>query len=225
MTKKEKLCLQLRNKDGQNEETYCRHYIKTKSGYFRLVFFGYQPVFLFCMSLIFTLVRVFAIKPEDGFMVSLICIFLAAVPGFVYLCKIFVGLWYWKYSKNVFVTDEGIWVIGCSSFWWRGAPDFLGRRRLLAPYWSLYGWGELKRVAKTNDVVEDSKIYRFFDAFDDFVGRSSKTCTLYMKRFDGVERIDFLKKEEADEILAYMKERKKNRRKKQKEDPEEISAT
>ncbi len=46
-----------------------------------------------------------------------------------------------------------------------------------------------------------------------------------MKRFDGVERIDFLKKEEADEILAYMKERKKNRRKKQKEDPEEISAT
>lgn len=32
MSKREQLCLQMRNKNGLYEETYCKHYIKNKWG-------------------------------------------------------------------------------------------------------------------------------------------------------------------------------------------------
>lgn len=218
----ERLFLQMRNKNGQYEETYCRHYLKSKGVYLRRVFFGYQPIGLFIMCVIMTLVSVFVIKSDDELTAKLIPVILASVAGFFYICILFYWLWYWKYTKHVFVTDEGIWIATCSTFWWRGSPDYMGRRRLLAPSWSLYSWSELKSVTKTDDTRSVSKTANFFTDFDNFVSKSKNHTALYMKRWDGVERIDALKNEDADEILAYMKTLKKSRKRKAKEDPEDM---
>ncbi|MDE5548370.1 MAG: hypothetical protein K2J30_05200 [Clostridia bacterium] len=216
------LFLQARNKDGRYEEGYCRHYKKSLGVYLRRVFFAYQPTGLFFMCLIMTLVSLFVIDSEEESMLRLIPIILASVAGFFYVVILFYHFWYWKYTKHVFVTDEGIWITSCSTFWWRGAPDYAGRRRLLAPSWSLYSWDELKSVSKTDDTRSVSKLANFFDDFDNFVSKSRNHISLYMKRWDGVERIDALKNSDAEEILEYAETQKKSCKRKIKQEPEDI---
>ena len=175
MSKREQLCLQMRNKkgEGQAEETYCRHYIKKRGAYLKYLFFHFQSTSLFLMSAIVIAAAVFL--PSDGDeLFRIIPIAMASITSVSYLFIIFKGLWYYKYDRHVFVTDEGIWVMSCSVMWWRGAPDFMGKRRFLAPSWSLYSWSELKSVGLTHDsnTKNVSKIMGAFEDFDNFVIKS-----------------------------------------------------
>ena len=205
MSNREKLFLQMRNRKGQYNETYCEHYFKDRGGYMRFLFFKFQSVSIFISAVILTLFSVFFNIPEEEGIVWILPYIFVGIFWFCWLCIIFIGLWYWKYTRHVFATDEGVWVAGFSTFWWRGAPDFTGKRRFLAPYWSLYSWGELKNIGDVNKNGGGavSKISNFFEKFDDFVKKSKKYKTVYMTRFDGVESVDFLKNDDAEELLIY----------------------
>lgn len=209
MNKREKLCLQLRNRKGQENETYCKHYIKSKGVYLRSVFFGFYQSAIFIVAAILTAVLLLVELPDEDGIFNFVLILLLAVFAISYLFIIFKGLWYWKYTRHVFVTDEGIWFMSCSALWWKGAPDFTGKRRFLAPSWSLYSWSELKSVSK--DVIDKNRssvrLANFFEDWDEFVIKSSKHSPIYLKRWDGVEIINCLKNDDVDEILAYSKER------------------
>lgn len=218
MTRREKLCLEKRNRKGQENETYCRHYIKCGSGYFRHVFFSIQSLGCFIMSAV-SITIYLVDKSDDGFF-GLIPLIIGGVTGFFWLGFILVGVWFWKYSRHVFVTNDGIWIMGFSTFWWRGAPDFTGKRRFLAPYWSLYSWSELKSVSKDVNTANRSvsKIANFFEDFDRFVTKSSRYSTIYLRRWDGVEDVGYIKNSDVEEILDYYKTQKKSRKKKVKEE-------
>ena len=219
MGKREELCLRMRNNDGQEKEEFCLHFIKSKKGYMRFLFCRLETTAVFIMCAIFSVVGIFTVN--EGFMTRLINYLLAGIPGFFWLCFIYKGLWYWKYSRHVFVTDAGIWIMTCSSFWWRGAPDFMGKRRLLAPSWSLYTWSELKSVSLEKPKIEDTdRITPVFEAFDDMVKKSSKYKTVYLTRFDGTECVDFLKNADADALMEYAGTRKRSRKKKKAEQEE-----
>ena len=219
MGRREKLCLQMRNRNGQDKETYCRHYLKSKGVYLRSVFFGLKQTGMFLMCLIFTLVIIFTNDRDESILFKILPYIFAGISGFAYIFMILKGLWYWKYTRHVFVTDEGIWVMSCSALWWKGAPDFTGKRRFLAPSWSLYGWDELKSVSKKSEGGNRniSRIINFFEDYENFIVKSSKHTTIYLKRWDGVERVDFLKSGDAEEILSYVKTHKKSRKKKKEE--------
>lgn len=224
MGKREQLCLQMRNKDDKYDETYCRHYIKSKRGYMFFLFFKFQTVSIFIMWLIMSVVSwKLSLSREDEFF-KLIPYALAAIFGFAWIFMIFKGLWYWKYDRHVFVTNEGIWIMTCSAFWWRGAPDFTGKRRFLAPSWSLYSWSELKKISanRTDAPRSVSKIANFFKDFDNFIIRSTKLTTIYLTRWDGVEQVNFLKNADAEELLEYAKTQKRQRRKKKSKETEPV---
>lgn len=161
-----------------------------------------------------TLVSVFVIDPDEELMVKLIAYLLAGISGFFYICIIFKGLLYWTFTKRVFATSEGLWIAACSTFWRRGAPDFTGKRRLLAPSWSLYSWSELKGIAASPKEIDRgiSKIGNFFKNFDYFVTKSQYHTKLFLKRWDGVELVDCLKTEYAEEIISYYKQSKRKRK-------------
>lgn len=212
---KEKQFLQARNKSGY-DETYCRHYEKSLGLYLKSVFCGFSQTGVFIMCVIMSLVSVFVIDPDEELIVKLVAYLLAGVSGFFYLCIIFKGLWYWKFTKHVFATSEGLWIAACSTFWWRGAPDFTGKRRLLAPSWSLYSWSELKGIATSPKDIDRgvSKIGNFFEDFDYFITKSPYHTKLFLKRWDGIELVDCLKTEYAEEILTLYQEYKRSRKKK-----------
>ena len=61
------------------------------------------------------------------------------------------------------------------------------------------------------------KISREFEAFDYAVIKSCKLTSLFLTRFDGVQEIDFLEQDDANEILAYAKEQHKRKKRKKKD--------
>ena len=213
MTKREKLCLQMRNKhgEGQENETYCRHYTKKFGGYLFHLLFGFQSLSVFIFSALSILMAIFWFTHDEDFMSRFIPSLISAVGIFFWLYFIIQGLWFWKYTKHMFVTDEGIWIMTFSTFWWRGAPDFMGKRKFWAPSWSLYGWSELKKVSDSpkGNSKSASKIGNAFDAIDDFMIRLTGLKTIYLTRWDGTERIDFLTKENVEEILSYYNAQKR----------------
>ena len=218
MSNKEKLCLQLRNKTTRSEETYCKHYTKKFRGYVRRLFLNYKSIGLIVM-MIFIASLLLAVryvwKDEDSFGLY-IGYGLFAIALFFWIYEIIKGLWFWKYAKHVVVTNEGVWIMVYSTFWWN--EDFTGKKRFLSPAWSRYDWGEIKITdddkarPKTTD-----KIGKFFNDFDYAVIKSSKLKSLFMTRFDGIEEIDFLEEADANEILAYAKEQRKRKKRKKKD--------
>ena len=213
MRSNEKLCLQLRNKTTRDEETYCKHYTKKFRGYVRRLFLNHKSVgliiMMFCIASMILAIRYVSF----GFYIA---VGLFAIILFFWIYEIIKGLWFWKYAKHVVVTNEGVWVMFYSVFWW--SEDFTGKKRFLSPAWSLYGWNEIKITdddkarPKTSD-----KIGKFFDDFDYAVIKSSKLKSLFMTRFDGMEEIDFLEETDANEILAYAKEQRRVKRRKKKD--------
>ncbi len=142
---------------------------------------------------------------------TLFCIFVLA-----YIVKIAISLWFWKYAKHVVITNEGVWIMYYSSFWW--SEDFTGKKRFLSPTWSLYGWSEIKITDSDTARPKSSvKISREFENFDYAVIKSCKLTSLFLTRFDGVQEIDFLERADADEILAYAHECKKRKKRKKKD--------
>lgn len=217
MNSKEELCLRLRNRTTRDEETYCKLYTKKFSGYIRHIFINYQTVGLVIMTAFMALLLWFTKAWEDedklGFYIGAT---LLGLSVFFWLGKIIIGLWFWKYSKNVVVTNEGIWVMWFSTFWW--SKDFTGKKRFLSPSWSLYGWEEIKITA--DDKVRPRspvKLANFFDDFDYAVIKSSHLTSLFLTRWDGMQQIDFLNDIDAQEILSYAKEQHRRKKRKKKD--------
>lgn len=141
---------------------------------------------------------------------------LFAVAAFFWIFLAIKGLWFWKYSKHVVVTNEGIWIMYYSVFWW--SEDFTGKKRFFSPIWSLYCWNEIK-------ITDDAKVRprspvkldNFLDDFDYAVIKSSHITSLFMTRWDGMQEIDFLDAMDASEILTYAKEQHKRKKRKKKD--------
>ena len=211
------LCLQLRNQTTRDEETFCKLYQKKFRGYIRSVFLNYQMVGVFLMMILDVLLIYFtkAWQDED----KMAFIIGATIFGICFVWWIYTaikGLWFWKYAKHVVVTNEGIWIMSYSVFWW--SEDFTGRKRFLSPHWSVYGWGEIK-ITDDDKVLPCSpvKLANFFDGFDRAIIKSSHLTSLFLTRFDGVQEINFLDRADADEILAYAKEQHKRKKRKKKD--------
>lgn len=141
---------------------------------------------------------------------------LFALAVLFWLGKIILGLWFWKYSKHVVVTNEGIWIMWYSTFRW--SKDFTGKKRMFNPSWSFYSWSEIK-ITDDPKVRPKSpvKLASFFDDFDYAVIKSSHLTSLFMTRWDGMQQIDFLDDGDAQEILSYAKEQHKRKKRKKKD--------
>lgn len=218
MRSKEELCLQLRNQTTRDEETYCKHYTKKFRGYVRSLFLNHKSVGLFIM-LIFITSLILAIRyvwKDEGSFGFYIGVSLSAITLLFWIYEIIKGLWFWKYAKHVVVTNEGVWIMFYSTFWW--SKDFTGKKRFLSPAWSLYSWNEIK-ITDDDKVRPKSpvKFANFFDDFDYAVIKSSRLKSLFMTRFDGMETINFLAETDANEILAYAKEQRKRKKRKKKD--------
>lgn len=218
MSRKEDLCLQLRNQTTREEETYCKRYIKKFRGYLRHVFVNYQSAGLVLMLLFMGLLVLADNKlwSDEDRTFSYFAFGIGGITLFFWIYERIKALWFWKYAKNVVVTNEGIWIMWYSTFWW--SKDFTGKKRFLSPSWSLYSWSEIKITA--DDKVRPRspvKLANFFDDFDYAVIKSSKLTTLFLTRWDGMQQIDFLDETDANEILAYAKEQEKRRKRKKKD--------
>jgi len=214
---KQEKCLQLRNQTTRQDETYCKCYTKKFSGYFRHILINYKSVGLVILMLIISLLIVFTDNAqEEKNLSSYIEYIILGTTVFFWIYEIIKGLWFWKYAKHVVVTNEGIWIMWCSIFWRK--KDFAGKKRLLSPRWSMYGWNEIKIT--DNDKVRPRspvKLANFFDDFDYAVIKSSRLTSLFMTRWDGMEEIDFLDEADANEILAYAREQRKRKKPKKKD--------
>ena len=125
-------------------------------------------------------------------------------------------MWFWKYAKYVVVTNEGIWIMWFSTFWW--SEDFRGQKHFWSPSWSLYTWNEIKITS--NDSARPrspSKLANIGDDFDYAVVKSTKLTSLFVTRWDGVQQIHFLDQADANEILAYAKQQQKGKKRKKKD--------
>ncbi|MCH5157225.1 MAG: hypothetical protein J1G02_05055 [Clostridiales bacterium] len=212
-------CLRLRNKTTRAEETYCKYYVKNFRGYVRHIFINFQIIGLFVMILF--AVGMIAMLPrlmenDDDKMPYFIAYALLIIPLFFIIYEPVKKLWFWKYAKYVVVTNEGIWIMWYSTFWWR--EDFTGKKRFLSPSWSLYEWREIK-ITTDNSARPRSpnKLSNLEDDFDYSVIKSTRLTTLYVTRWDGVQQIDFLTESDANEILAYAKEQQKRKKRKKKD--------
>lgn len=184
----------------------------------RHIFINYQTVGLVVMMLFVAglLAAVTHLWQDDDKFAYVIGYTLLGVALFFYVYTIIKNLWFWKYAKYVVVTNEGIWTMWYSTFWW--SKDFTGKKRFLSPSWSLYSWEEIKITS--DDKVRPrspAKLANFFDDFDYAVIKSSHLKSLFLTRFDGMKQIDFLEESDANEILAYAKEQKKRKKRKKKD--------
>ncbi len=98
----------------------------------------------------------------------------------------------------------------------------MGKRRFIAPSWSLYSWSELKSISSTRLEKQKKELYDLFEAFDYMVLKSSKLASIYPTRWDGVERVDFLTKTEVEDIIEYGKMQKKIKKKKHQTESEDL---
>ena len=212
MSKQEKLFLQARNQNGTYEETFCKEYIKRKRGYIFYAIFRWQSIALFVGLIICCLLHyLFNLSGDDDIMATIISLALISIFGFAWLYFFFYAAWFWKYTKHVVVTDVGIWIAICNAFWW--GKNFKGKKRFLAPKWSLYSWSEIKNITANYKSCEQSKICRAVENFDIMIKNAANVSSLYMMRWDGVEPIDFLSPADTQEILEYAKTRKRKKKK------------
>ena len=220
MIDENKPCLRLRNKTTRAEETYCKYYLKKFHGYAKHVFLNFQAIGLFVMTLILvaviTLLLPKLMEDDSDLMPWIISYTFLFVSVFFYIYLTAQKLWFWKYAKYVVVTNEGIWIMYYSTFWW--SQDFTGKKRFWSPCWSLYEWREIKIT--TDDSVRPRspvKLGNIEDDFDHAVNKSTHLTSLFLTRWDGMQRIDFLTESDANEILAYAKEQQKGKKRKKKD--------
>ena len=213
-------CLRLRNQTTRAEETYCKYYLKKFRGYLKSVFINFQTIGLFIMMLISVLVIKLVLpdlmENDDDLMPWIIVYAFLGLSVFFLIYETAKKLWFWKYAKYVVVTNEGIWIMYYSTFWW--GQDFTGKKRFLNPSWSLYTWNEIKITA--DDSVRPRspvKLGNLEDDFDYAITKSSQLTSLFLTRWDGVQEIHYLTEADANEILAYAKEQQKRKKRKKKD--------
>lgn len=213
-----KPCLQARNQTTRDEETYCKIYTKKFRGYLRSVFINHQSLGLLAMVLFAAILIVsfhFFYRGDDRSFIWYMGGF-GAFIFLVWLGILILRLWFWKYTKYVVVTNEGIWLMWHGLFWTK--KNFKGKRHFASARWNIYGWGEIKIT--DDDKVRppcDGKIEHFFQKIDDAGIKSAHLSSLFLTRFDGVEEIHFLDEVDANDILTYAKERHRRKKRKKKD--------
>lgn len=215
MIEEKEPCLILRNKTSREQETYCKHYTKRLRGYLRHLFLQIKSVGLI-LGILFELSIYLPISLRESFknepLMDGCFIGLMAVFALFWIYEILKGIWFWKYAKHVVVTDEGIWLMYYSTFWW--SEDFRGKKRFLSPSWSLYSWEEIKLSLGGEPYSQSQNmLIRFFSNYEIAVIRSAKLTSILISRWDGNEPINFLNESDADDILSYYKERKRKKKK------------
>ena len=220
MIDENKPCLRMRNQTTRADETYCKYYLKKFRGYVRHVFINFQAIGLFFMTLIsvlvITLLLPHLMENDDDIMPWIIAYAFLGISVFFYIYLTAQKMWFWKYAKYVVVTNEGIWIMFYSTFWWSG--DFMNKKRFWSPSWSLYSWNEIK--ISSDDSARPRSPVKFGNLKDDFdykVVKSAQLTSLFVTRWDGVQQIDFLEESDANEILAYAKEQHKRKKRKKKD--------
>lgn len=220
MIDENKPCLRLRNQTTRTEETYCKIYLKKFRGYAKHVFLNFQTIGLFFMTLIFvaviTLLLPKLMEGDSDPIPWIIAYAFLCISLFFFIYLTAQKLWFWKYTKYVVVTNEGIWIMWYSTFWW--SQDFTGKKRFWSPSWSLYEWREIKIT--TDDSARPRspvKLGNLKNDFDHAVKKSTQLTTLFLKRWDGVQQIDFLTESDANEILEYAHEQQKHKKRKKKD--------
>ena len=213
-------CLRLRNQTTRAEETYCKYYLKKFRGYAKSAFINLQTVGMFFMMLfsvlVITLLLPRLMENDDDKMPWIIMYIFLGVSVFFLIYIPTQKLWFWKYAKYVVVTNEGIWIMCFSTFWW--SADFTGKKRFWSPSWSLYEWREIKIT--TDDSARPRspvKLGNFGDDFNYKIVQSSQLTSLFLTRWDGVQQIHFLEESDANEIMAYAKEQQKRKKRKKKD--------
>ena len=219
MIDENKPCLRLRNQH-RTEETYSKCYVKKFRGYLKSVFLNFQFFGLIVMMLasVATLKLVLPnlMEGDDDKMPWIITYVFLGVSVFFLIYIPAQKLWFWKYAKYVVVTNEGIWIMYFSTFWW--GQDFRGKKRFWNPNWSLYTWNEIKITADDSARPRSTAKYsNFTDDFDYAIVKSSQLTSLFLTRWDGVQQIHFLEESDANEILAYAKEQQKRKKRKKKD--------
>ena len=220
MIDENKPCLRLRNRTTREEETYCKYYLKKFRGYAKHVFLNLQAIGLFFMMLfsvaVITLLLPKLMQNDDDIMPWIIAYIFLGASVFFYIYLTAQKLWFWKYAKYVVVTNEGIWIMWYSTFWW--SKDFRGKKRFWSPSWSLYEWKEIKITADDSARPRSHVKYaNIKNDFDHAIVKSTQLTSLFLTRWDGVQQIDFLTESDANEILSYAKEQQKRKRRKKKD--------
>ena len=212
-------CLRLRNQTTRAEETYCKCYLKKFRGYVKHVFINVQTIGLFIMMLFavgWVAIVTQVWKDDDSKLAFVVgCVFFG-IALFSYVYIIARNLWFWQYAKYVVITNEGIWIMHCSAFWW--SRNFYGKKSFFGAHWAVYGWNEIKITSDDKARPQTPvKLARMEDNFDYAVIKSSQLTSLFVTRFDGVQQIDFLEESDAQEILDYAKEQQKRKKRKKKD--------
>ena len=220
MIDENKPCLKLRNQTTRAEETYCKYYLKHFRGYVKSVFLNVQAIGLLFMMLFsvlaITLLLPHLMENDDDVMPWMIMYAFLGISVFFYVYLTAQKLWFWKYAKYVVVTNEGIWIMWFSTFWW--SKDFRGKKRFWSPSWSLYTWNEIKITADDSARPRSPvKLGNLKDDLDYAVVKSSQLTSLFVTRWDGMQQLDFLEESDANEILAYAKKQQKGKKRKKKD--------
>ena len=213
-------CLQQRNQTTREEETYCKYYLKNFRGYLKSALINIQTIGLFIMMLfsvaVIKLVLPSLMENDDDKMPWIIMYIFLGLSVFFLIYIPAQKLWFWKYAKYVVVTNEGIWIMWFSTFWW--SADFTGRKRFWSPSWSLYEWREIKLTA--DDKARPRSHVKFGNLGEDFdyaIIKSTQLTSLFVTRWDGVQQIHFLEESDVNEILSYAKEQQKRKKRKKKD--------
>ena len=220
MINENKPCLRLRNQTTREEETYCKIYLKKYRGYLKHVFINLQSIGLFVMMLIsvavITLLLPKLMEDDSDIMPWIIAYAFLFISVFFYIYLTAQKLWFWKYAKYVVVTNEGIWIMWYSTFWW--SADFRGKKHFWSPSWSLYTWNEIKITTDASARPRSPvKLGNVGDDFDYAVIKSTQLTSLFVTRWDGVQQIHFLDESDANEILAYARQQQKGKKRKKKD--------
>ena len=220
MIDENKPCLRLRNQTTRAEETYCKYYLKNFRGYLKSVFINVQTIGLLLFTAIFvaviTLLLPDLMENDDDIMPWIISYVFLGVSVFFLVYLTAQKLWFWKYAKYVVVTNEGIWIMWFSTFWW--SEDFTGRKHFWSPSWSLYTWNEIKIT--TDEKARPRSPVKLGNLGEDInyaIIKSSQLTSLFVTRWDGVQQIHFLEESDANEILSYAKEQQKRKKRKKKD--------
>ena len=214
-------CLRLRNQTTRAEETYCKYYLKKFRGYLKSVFVNVQFIGLLLIALLsvltLTLILPSLMENDDDIMPWIITYVFLGVSVFFLIYEPAKKLWFWQYAKYVVVTNEGIWIMSYSTFWW--SEDFTGKKRFLSPSWSLYEWHEIKQLTADDSARPRSpvKLGNLGNDLDYAAVKSTQLTSLFLERWDGVQQIHFLDESDANEILAYAKEQRKRKKRKKKD--------
>lgn len=200
MLKKGKEALEARAKN--REETVYFNFEKSGRAYFFHLFFGVESLKYLLSPMLCGVLFLWGklVGVDGGEIYFWFLLFFVCATSFCWFCQILYGVWKWKYEKNVVVTDEGIWIMVFSHLWWNNSYD--GKKHFLNASWSLYEWEELEKLA----------------VFTDRIARLFKLKNFKITRWDGTQKIYYLKGKDVVSLIELSDTLMKKRKAKKKDD-------